>query len=261
MPRPHIEAIHYTAAPLEDAGGAWEGAKWHVLSRDDADPGAITTVTELPKGFSAEPESDRSCEFFVLNGTVSVLGRTVGRGQYAYIPPSASDRRISAADGGTIYLWFGDRGAGGGEPLVVDPDTIPYGIHTDEDVPQSREGRIVNIVKMLRRDPDSGDTVGMSVMYPGFNQDCAEGHPASDEGFMLRGDMLALDPRGNPTELIVGSYNWRPAHVRHLPKYSYYGNLRLFRAQGAAWDGKLDYYEEPRWPEIVARYKSKHRFF
>ena len=261
MARAHIEAIHYTAAPLEDGTGKFEGALWHILSRDEDDQGAMTTVTRLPRGFQTSPAQDRSCELFVLNGEVRVDGKTVPLGHYAYIPNGHSAIVLESPEPSMLYLWFGDAGAGGGELGIVDPDTIPWGMSVDDEVPQSSEGRVVNITKRLRHDPVSGDLVGMSVMYSGHNQDCAESHQASDEGFMLRGDMLALDPRGNPTELVVGSYNWRPSDVRHLPKYSYHGNLRLFRTQRGGWDDNMQYYSEPRWPEMVEQYKSKQRFF
>jgi hypothetical protein len=74
--------------------------------------------------------------------------------------------------------------------------------------------------------------------------------------------MLALDPNGEPTEMVVGSYNWRPSDVRHLPKYSHTGNLRLFRTTGGAgWSGTLVYDPEPRWPQMLADYRAKQTFF
>ena len=263
MPRPHIEAIHYTDVNEEQvASGPFAGAAWHVLSRDDQDAGEFTAVARLAGGFSAEPGPERGYELFVLEGEVTVAGEPVATGRYAYVPAGSERRQVESTGGATVFIGFLREGNGGGDFVVVDPDTIPWNISITEGVKEAPTGRVVNIAKFLREDPTNDDVTGMSVMFPESNQDCAEWHEAADEGFMLRGDMLALDPDGEPTEMVPGSYNWRPSNARHLPKYSHRGNLRLFRATGGGgWSGKLVYDPEPRWPQMLAEYKAKHSYF
>lgn len=259
MSRPHIEAIHYMdVQATKVASGPFAGVKWHLLSQDDEDDGAMTVIADLNAGFRTNPDSDRSYELFVLDGSVNVAGQKVAKGHYAYVPKDHKPRELQAKQDATIFLAFGNAGAGSGSVIVVDPDTIAWEIKISDGIPQASSGRVVNIVKFLRQDPANDDVTGLSVMFPEGNQDCAEWHEPSDEGFMLRGDMLALDPDRNPTEMVVGSYNWRPSNARHLPKYSYSGNLRLFRTQGGGgWDGGLVYEVEPRWTQMVADYRAK----
>lgn len=263
MPRPHIEAIHYTDVPAETVSeGPWAGASWHVVSRDDQDPGEFTAIATLPAGFSGEPESERGFEIFVLEGEITVGGEAVGTGRYAYAPHGHGGTPVAAESEATVYLAVLARNHGGGDFVVVDPETIPWNISITEGIEEAPSGRVINIAKFLREDPVSNDVTGMSVMYPDSNQDCAEWHEAADEGFMLRGDMLALDPQGEPTEMVVGSYNWRPSNARHLPKYSHTGNMRLFRATGGSgWSGTLVYDPEPRWPQMLAEYKAKFAYY
>ncbi|MBB4664276.1 cupin domain-containing protein [Conexibacter arvalis] len=263
MARAHVEDLHYTDVPLEQAAaGPFAGAPWRVLSRDE-ETGAMTALVEAPAGYAVDQQLDAGCELLVLDGAVTIDGDEVAAGRYAYLPHGDS-ARLEATGATRLLAVIGAPGAGGGERSVVDPESMQWMVRVSEARTDSGFTEpILHVVKILRRDPVSGDVTGLSALPAGMGQVTAEWHDPADEGFMLRGDMLVLGPDGEPAEMVVGTYNWRPESARHLPKYTHTGNLRFFRATGGGFDGTVTvtYVDEPRWPAMLAAYQARFPFF
>ncbi|MDO8210239.1 hypothetical protein [Conexibacter sp. CPCC 206217] len=263
MARAHVEDLHYRDVPLaEAADGPFAGAPWRVLSRDE-ETGALTALAELPAGYAVDQRLDRGYELLVLDGGLTLDGEAVGAGRYAYVPTGES-ARVEAAGPTRALIVIGAPGAGGGERIVVDPESMQWMVRvTEARTDTGFTEPILHVVKILRRDPVSGDVSGFSALPAGMGQVTAEWHDPADEGFMLRGDMIVLGPDGEPAEMVVGTYNWRPENARHLPKYTHTGNLRFFRATGGGFDGTVTvtYVDEPRWPQLLAAYQARFPFF
>lgn len=255
----HIEGLHWSGVEPSAAPDELTGAVVRVLSAD-AEEGGYTARVELPAGFEGTVPVGRSHEFFVLEGGMTVHGSPVPAHQYAFVSRDSESRAISAAEPAVAIMIVGHAHEGTGDDLVVDPARIPWRASVHDGIEQSELGRVINVSKILRRDPVTPTATGLSAMYPTSEQDCAEWHLSADEGYMISGDMLVIGPGGAPLELAPGDYNWRPSDGRHLPKYSASGNLRLFRVVGGnGWEDKLYYDREPGWPEHRERYIAKHR--
>lgn len=257
----HFEDLHYTDVEEVNASGSLAGAGIRYLSRDEED-GAYTAYIKFPAGYSGGANLGNSHEFLVLKGSVRVHGQNVSEGSYAFIPRDGEDgRSIISEEGAEAILMVGSPHEGTGDPLVVDPNTIPWRSSVHDNIAESKHGRVINISKILRRDPVTPTATGLSAMFPGADQDCAEWHESADEGYMIRGDMLVVGPNGEAVEMVAGTYNWRPSNDRHLPKYSHNGNLRLFRVVGGnGWEDKLYYAEAPEWPGMRDAYRGARPF-
>lgn len=278
MARPLIEARHFSTFSEEVHTDGWlAGASVRELSRD-AEDGAFTAMVRVQAGSSFRREEGRSLEMLVLKGHGSLGDEELRPNFYGYLPPT--DDEVIRFDEDSTILWMtGEHGTGDGPALVVDPDTVPWRIRLRENIgPASthievdlvdgdkppvtvttnpEEAVSVNITKFLRAGANDGSSASFGAMFPGSGLDCAEYHRSVDEGITLRGDLLLYGPDGNSIEALPGSYIWRPANARHLPKYSHTGHLGFGRTRETGWNVVVEYEAEPRWPDLLATYQAK----
>ncbi len=261
MPRPLIEGLRSSQIePTSPAEGPFAGVPVRYLSADDKDPGEWSGIAEITAdGWSASFGAERSVDIVVLQGRVAVDGSTASVGHYAFVPRDHGSVVVTAEPGSAFFFGIGARGSGDGEVVVLDPETVPWTVRTRENVPHSSTGMSINIVKFVRTDPVTDDRSGFGAMFPTTGLDCAEWHEAIDEGLVLRGSSVVFGPDASLVELAAGSYYWRPANARHLPKYSFDGSLSFFRTHGTGWNSPVYFAAEPRWPALLADYVERRK--
>lgn len=260
MPREVIEGRALAEFPVAEAVADYlDGAEARLLSRDEAD-GAFSAHVLAHADVGFEYPEGRTLELFVLTGSATANGQPVPRGFFVYLPPSGGGRSIRLHAGSTVFLATGERGIGSGAFEIVDPETKPWQVRTSSNEHAST-GTTTNVVKYLRVDAENRNNFGIDVMWPGSGQDSAEWHTVADELFRLRGDLLLADPvTGEPLVSGPGSYCWRPAMSRHLPKYSHTGCVQIFRNRDWPADGgkgEMVYAPAPDWDRHLAAYKAK----
>ena len=235
MTRPHIE-------PFVETGVAWKrmtlpgfpkGMRYKMLSLD-TDTGACSMKVLFEPGFGMPPGMSCSeMELFVLDGSVTVGGRTRGPGQYFCVPAGVALPALGAPRGAQVLMFFNY-----GEPSFVE---------SDSDHPKAERHRFTSVnsyddmswtsrdfypatapgclVKVLRFDERSQAMTFLYCMTPNFWQDNVSYHDCAEESYHIRGTSWMMQSGNLPT----GSYSWRPPYVNHGPFASKYGALALGR--------------------------------
>jgi hypothetical protein len=254
MARPHIEFVQTADVPKEavDEGGL-AGSERRLLSADDAD-GSWTALHTFPAGWSGDLGAGaRPAEVFVLEGALTVEGREVGEGCYAFLPAGGGSRPASSAAGAHALLMADPErpGATGGPAEIVDPSTRRW-VNAelgDADIPPGIA------IKLLHEDPESGDWTWVAGTVPGWQENRAEIHDTIEECLLVRGDTL-LGERGVMTP---GCYFWRPPYVRHGPMFTHAGAYFFFRSKGG--NLTVEYEEVPGWQRLVDEYVATGAFY
>ena len=249
MPRDHIEFIQSLDVTEQViADGPFAGTRRRTLSHDP-ETGEFTALVSFPPGWSAELDGvTRSFELFVLRGDISVGGRRLDEGFYAYVPAGEPERALASESGALTVAYAHEDGPGSGPLIVVDADLLPW-IDPTVPVPPGIA------VKYLRVDPATGEATWLAAVVPGWLAPQAETHPCVEECFMLQGDILD-GPFGDMTP---GDYFWRPPHIEHGPMMSRSGALFLTRARGGPMT--VDWYDVPGAAQLIADYAAARPVF
>lgn len=252
MGRPHIEFVESGEIPkLPVSDGPFAGCEQRLLSADADGGGDYSATITFPAGWSGDLSGRaRPTELFALAGELTVAGRSVEPGVYAYVGAGAQGATLSAAAETTVVVFVEPEEAPGGELEVVDSNELLWlGRPMDSPIPHGI------VVKRLRTHPVTGDMTWVAAIVPGWRESRAEIHDTIEECLMLRGDIL-LGHRGVMT---AGSYFWRPPNVEHGPMFSLHGGAFYFRSKG----GNLStvHVPVPGWEEMVAEYKGREPYY
>jgi hypothetical protein len=204
-------------------GGAREEVEYKMLSRDDAD-GSSTCILRYPAGWQRSEPQALACheEFLVLDGAITIDGRSYGRHTYGFLP--AGYRRASAASAnGAVLLtmFYGEprllrAGAGEFDPRLLVSYVDPLAMDWDPGLVDPQLARGVAL-KPLRTDPYNGET---SFLYcspphrvpPGMAKPQWT-HPMVEELYTLAGDYVW----GDVGRMGPGGYCWWREGVYHGP--------------------------------------------
>ena len=204
---------------------AVHGLEARIVTRSGDGSGA-TFMARLPAGFRRTLKAlDATVEWFVLEGDLTLAGRSVRGGGFLALPKACGPARLSSAGGAVVYCF-------------VTPDlrlpTYNAGIHStnlwqQEWIPASLVGMRHGVMSKSVRVPDVRGTqaVGgasgllrMTLMTPGFAEPRQEvHHNCWEEVIVLAGDMLFGD-RGR---LAPGSVMSNPPRMWHAPMASQRG--------------------------------------
>ena len=244
MPRDHIEFIQsLDVAEQEITEGAFAGTRRRTLSHDPEN-GEFTALVSFPPGWSAALDGvTRSFELFVLRGDISVGGRRLDEGYYAYVPAAEPERALFSEAGALTVAYAHASGPGSGPLIIVDADLLPW---LDPTVPVPPG----IAVKYLRVDPATGEATWLAAVVPGWLAPQAETHPCVEECFMLQGDILD----GSFGDMRPGDYFWRPAHIEHGPMFSRAGAEFLTRSRGGPMT--VEWYDVPGADKLVRDYAA-----
>lgn len=244
MPREHVEFIQsFDIAEEPISSGPFSGTGRRVLSRD-LENGEFTALLTFPPGWSSALDGlTRSFELFVLRGDISVGGRRLDEGFYAYVPSTEPERALSSEAGALAVAYAHEQGPGSGPLIVVDADLLPW-IEPPVAVPPGIA------VKFLRVDPATGEGTWLAAVVPGWLALQAEVHPIVEESFMLQGDILVGPPGG----MTPGCYFWRPPNIEHGPMFSRAGAEFLTRSRGGAMT--VEWYDVPTAAALVRDYAA-----
>jgi hypothetical protein len=233
MPRPHLEFVQTqqlawtTGLPGQPGIGARK-----PLSRDP-DSGAVTALHRYPPGWRAALGAFASAEeVYVLDGSVTLGGRRLGAGGYAFLPAGVA-RDGDGSEAGAVALVFHDAapvegpvdsGAVNGVVALETTAELPWEAGAgDADLAHMRLGR-----KLLRDDPVREERtllVSMSPQaYPRTLPAPRERHPCVEEVYLLAGDIVSEYGILHP-----GAYFWRPPMIAHGPHGSHGGAFMLVR--------------------------------
>lgn len=226
-------------------------AEFKQLSFDDR-TGARTLLVKLPAGWQQAPGyHSAELEMLVVEGSVEISGKEMGRYSYAYYPAGYA-HSFRTDTGATLLQWWGgppdyvqstrSRAATNAD-IAIDgllytdvPTTDPSSLPKFRDEPIMRNSPIH--IKVLRVDADTGQATWIATIPGGTRAMRGEGHlplwsssASWQEGFLLAGDMTVAEclPQGQAAGTYApNGYFFRPAGIR-------YGGLSLYSDTFAVW--------------------------
>jgi len=248
--RPHVEIIHeddyiWHAAELPFGEGR---ASERRLSVDEED-GSSSLRIDFHTDWGRRPGIHHAnTEYFVLEGSMTVGDRTIGKGGYLYAPKGVPVDAIKFSEG-TKILHYREYGDAGFDP--VDSVNAPRW-------PEAREDVIILDTEAMKWDavPNPGPMPGLYIKYlhvdpvtgfytrlvhaqEGWADHRLAHHPCYEEAYTLQGHM-----EYNFGTLKPGVYFFRPARIKH-------GHFTTMEG-GATWllrsDGELfNWYTQNEW--------------
>lgn len=244
--RPHVEVIHeddyiWHAAELVGGEGRAGERRLSVDEEDGSSSLRIDFHTDWGRGPGVH---HATAEFYVLEGTMTYGGRTIGKGGYLYLPKGvpADWVRFSAGTRVLHYREYGDAGFDPGarrwadareDVIVIDSDAMSW-----DAVPNP--GPMPGLyIKYLHVDPETGFYTRLVHAQQGWADHRLAHHPCYEEAYTVQGLM-----EYNFGTLDLGTYFFRPARVKH-------GHFTSMEG-GATWllrsDGELfNWYTENEW--------------
>jgi hypothetical protein len=106
------------SVPMPESSLPIQSALLHL----DVETRGRTLVVRFPAGFTREALGHYLAgeEFMVLDGALELMGETFARGDWGWVPPSATRWGFASPEGALVYAWFsqgnefmGGRGSGG----------------------------------------------------------------------------------------------------------------------------------------------------
>jgi len=243
--RPHVEVIStkdYIWHTADLPGGTGE-AKEQRLSYDEEDGSCSLRVRFDSDWSRPQGVHEADTEWFVLEGSMTIGDRTIGKGAYLHAPKGALTPAITFS-AGTLTTHFREYGHNG----FTETDTaLPSATHditvhdteAMEYLPVIVDGPAAGLyIKLLHRDPETGFYTRLIKGDDGWPEHRVAHHPCYEEAYCLNGHMDynfgSFDP---------GDYFFRPALIKH-------GHFEL--SGGCEWllrsDGELiNWYTTEEW--------------
>ena len=238
MARPWIEFLYAQKLPWNTGlyGGARADVESKILSIDDT-AGDSSTLIRYPAGWERTTPEVLTAEeeFFILDGSIEINGRTYARECYANFP-AGYVRESACSPEGCVALTFFDS-----EPQLYDDQSGEYDkkdlieflntfdMKWDSATADPSLEWMGNRRKVLKwdREYDQKQTFLFTTpphIYPD-NWACPTlTHPCVEESFMLSGEITG--PFGRMNE---GAYFWRPEGKPHGPFGTRGGGFTLIR--------------------------------
>ena len=233
MSRPHVELAHAPAiAPATFEPDGWPaGASIKLLSSDPV-TGACTGLVSVPLGWQRQAGSIVGpSELLLLEGSLRVGDALRGVGYYDYAPAGAIQPHWRCESACVMLAMFR------GSPQFVPDAAAPTGASPAARAADGRitldtntmpwEGSMMAghpagvVMKFLRRDEATGETVLLESIVPRWHYDVVEYHACAEELYLVDGDMWL----SNSGTMLPGSYLWRPAYLTHGPFYTHSGSV------------------------------------
>ena len=236
MARPLIEFIFAQCLPWQAgaAGGLRAELDAKVLSRD-TDTGEASLLLRYPAGWTRRhPEAlAAEEEMYVLDGEITINGRTYRRDCYACFPAGYVRTSADSPNGCVLLTFFDAPPTATTAAMRTDTPLVEfidlYDMAWDTSVADPSLAWMGNRRKVLRWDPvyDQKATFVFATppqIYPTDWLCPTLTHPCAEESFVLAGEITG--PHGRQGE---GGYFWRPAEVPHGPFGTRGGCLSLIR--------------------------------
>ncbi len=236
MGRPHIEPLVDTDVPRKPfALPGWRrGIQVRTLSLDPEN-GACTQIAEFAGGFRQPAGfSTSEWELYVIDGSLTVDGRTLTRDHYLFVPAGYRLGPITTREGCKVMWFFNDHYPDWVAAEAHRDEAVSVGDYTDVNAmdgvrwmmpaffPATEPGALV---KILHLDEATGAFTGMYMLCPGFWQDNVSFHDCMEEMYHLWGESWMMQFGYVPT----GGYIYRPPYINHGPFQCEYGTVGLFR--------------------------------
>jgi hypothetical protein len=230
-----------------------DGCDTRVVSHDP-DSADTTYMVRLVAGWRAvQLTAEAGIEFFVLEGDLSVEGRRVGAGGYAFLPPGSGEAELCSTTGAQALVFWNPsmRHTYGGELQVRRVWQEPW---QHAEMPNTIHGAMFKSLRL----PDPADgavhggvegAVRLFLFTPGFSDPREHVHSVWEEMIYLTGDMMMPD-RG---VLAPGSYMGNPADFWHAPMICHQGAVLLFHNRDPI---DMDLREYPCGEELADRYRD-----
>ena len=192
-----------------------------VLSRSS--DGSVSQVVSAPGGWTTGGARSFSAltEVFVLQGTMTVDGRTLRDYSYLRIPAGTNVSNIKTGDRGCRFLMFST----GLLEMVPTSDAgtaelEPRSLHEMSWVASTTPGVTPGLLhKRLGEDPDTGArTWIIGLIHWGREISQWETHPCAEEVYFLEGAMANGEVFPDGSRMIpyeAGGYFYRPAEIGH----------------------------------------------
>jgi hypothetical protein len=259
----HVEGLDVaTVTPAAwTPPGLPDGITIQVMG-EDPDTGAVTAVLHLPAGWSSSTPIACAAEqeLFVLGGVLVQGQATMRGGGYSAHPAGEGQGEWRSPEGCRMIARYTSTpefataraSAGAAHPLTVeavDSWALPWIDPLAASAP-SEEFRTGVMVKLLRRNDETGASTHMAGLMPGWFMTGQEVHPVIEENYCLSGDVHVADVAGKPGYTMTpGVYLARPAGVAHGPIVSKNGNVNLVFAHGFL---GIDYVVHPDADALIA---------
>ncbi|MEJ2085869.1 MAG: DUF4437 domain-containing protein [Acidobacteriota bacterium] len=236
MGRPHIEPLVDTDVPQKSLSlpGWKRGIEYRTLSIDPVN-GSCTQIVEIGAGFKQPAGySNSEWELFILDGSLTIGGKSYGKDHYFFVPAGYRLGNISTREGCRAIWFFNDHY----------PDWVAGSAHRDRRVerkaftsinandevrwvvpsffPQTEPGIFI---KILHMEEQTGAFTGLYVMAAGFWQDNISYHDCMEESYHIWGESWMMQFGYLPT----GGYFYRPPYINHGPFQCQYGTYAIFR--------------------------------
>jgi len=210
--------------------GVASGLKAKPLSRDGKS-GAVSLLLSYPPGWRSRADSNYHSgdeEIFVLEGDLTIGGRTLTDRCYSFIPAGVTHGPVSSRNG-CLALTFFDQ-----EPDVIAskeskpgarPDrAVEYKNYFDEpwalsDARAKSKTPPPLLMKVLRRDEQTGARTWIAGVLSGHPNSAWETRPTWEEGYLLEGEYRlaeCLNGKSKAGVYTPGSYFFRPAGLPYV---------------------------------------------
>lgn len=248
--RPHVELIQeddyiWHAAELPRSEGRASERRLSVDEEDGSSSLRVDFHTDWGRGPGIH---HANTEYYILEGSMTYGGRTIGKGGYVYAPKGVPTDAITFAEG-TRILHYREYGDAGFDP--VDSLDAPRWADAVEDIivldseamhwdAVPNAGPMPGLfIKYLHVDPVTGFYTRLVHAQEGWADHRLAHHPCYEEAYTTQGHM-----EYNFGTLDLGTYFFRPARVKH-------GHFTSMEG-GATWllrsDGELaNWYTQNEW--------------
>lgn len=203
------------------------------LSRDPASSASTDLVHAQPMWRWDEPERlSADVELLVVEGELTIAGRTLQRGGYAWIPAGTPLGTVESENGGR-FLWMrADQSSGASgrtAPTFADVTRMPWSPLPSYAGRSQSETVSGLAMKLLRQDEKTGAYTAIVRHKPGYFDPRLEAHETWEELMLLEGDYLM----GSTGGVTAGTYIFRPGQQPHGPQASRTGAVWLARGERA----------------------------